>query len=251
VPGRWKRGSPRLCNVIVRAGLYSTETFVGCALSFIVGLFILRELLRLLGVGAVHPLAHGDERLPLWSAAPVAGTYHSYEELRRHPNSIVIFKTYLDLLFAVLLIIEQAVRAGGGGSAIRDYCGGFSFFFELLLIGSELCFLLLSYDLYAALHNPFVDYKSSFRRYLVVVGVVAIIMAASLVGSNRHGASAAWPPARVFAASTRAVANCPHPMGGWAAHSFPLTSPPPPPPPPLLQASTRTGGAGSRRRGRS
>ena len=115
-----------------------------------------------------------------------AATYYSLEELRRHPNSIVILKTYWDILFAILLIAESSIQLNGHGSSIID-CQGFSFFFELLLIGSELCSLILVVDLYQALQNPFIDYKSRFRQYIAAVIVLAIIAASILVGTDAKG----------------------------------------------------------------
>jgi len=121
----------------------------------------------------------------------MAGSYYSYEELRRHPNGIVATKTFIDTACAGLLIVEQSFRASGRGGALAN-CRGFSFFFELFIIGSELCFVALSYDLYVALHNPFVDYKANLRKYVTLTAAVAIIMASVLVGSGDQGAWGRW-----------------------------------------------------------
>jgi hypothetical protein len=110
-------------------------------------------------------------------------TYFRYNELRRHPNSLVATRTILDAALAFIIILEQSMRVDGQ----RFSCEGFSFFFELLLIGSELCFLVMCYDLYTAIHNPFVDYKSNFRKYLIAISAVAIIMAGALIGSGPQG----------------------------------------------------------------
>jgi hypothetical protein len=123
----------------------------------------------------------------LVACAVVLTTYFRFQELRRHPNSIVVTRSIFDAALAILIIIEQSLRVDGRGGVVD--CRGFSFFFELLLIASELCFLALSYDLYTALHNPFVDYKSSFRKYLYYIGGVSVVMAAILVGSGSGGAS--------------------------------------------------------------
>jgi hypothetical protein len=114
-----------------------------------------------------------------------AGTYYKYEELRRHPNGIVATRTFFDASFAITLIVEQASRLSGQRSAVD--CRAYSFFFELTLIGSELCFFLLSYDLYVALRNPFVNYKSNLKKYIVFVFLMSVIMASILVGTGPDG----------------------------------------------------------------
>lgn len=139
------------------------------------------EAALLSGLYAV-PLILGS-CVTLFAAAFVLYTYFRYDELRRHPNSIVTLRTILDAALAIVIIIEQSLRVDGKTFS----CAGFSFFFELLLIGSELCFLALSYDLYTAIHNPFIDYKANFRKYLLAIFAVAIIMAGALVGSGPQG----------------------------------------------------------------
>lgn len=126
--------------------------------------------------------------ISMLACAFVLYTYVRFEELRRHPNSIVVTRTLCDAALAFVLIVEQSIRASGQGAELAD-CRGFSFFFEFLLIASELCVLVMSYDLYIALHNPFIDYKANLRKYWLAVFSVAIIMGSILVGSGPQGAS--------------------------------------------------------------
>ena len=41
-----------------------------------------------------------------------------------------------------------------------------------------------------ALQNPFIDYKSRFRQYVLSASVLALVAASVLVGAKREGASA-------------------------------------------------------------
>lgn len=108
------------------------------------------------------------------------GTYRQFEELRRHPNGLVLWKCILDVIFALTTVIEGSLRLSGRGAGVD--CATVSFFIEFSLIGSELCFFLLSFDLFTALRNPFVDYKSAIRQYRAAVFVISSVLAAALVG---------------------------------------------------------------------
>ena len=118
--------------------------------------------------------------LSLVAAGVVIGTYRQFEELRRHPNGLVLWKCILDVIFALTTVIEGSLRLSGRGAAVD--CAAVSFFIEFSLIGSELCFFLLSFDLFTALRNPFVDYKSAIRQYRVAVFVISSVLAAALIG---------------------------------------------------------------------
>jgi hypothetical protein len=115
----------------------------------------------------------------------VVGTYRQFEELRRHPNGLVLWKCILDALFAVTTFVEGSMRLAGRGDAVD--CRAVSFFIEFSLIGSELCFFMLSFDLFTALRNPFVDYKGNLRLYRIAIIVVSILLSALLVGVGPYG----------------------------------------------------------------
>lgn len=117
---------------------------------------------------------------------PRAATYARYDELRRHPNGIVLLRCIFDVVFAVSVIIETSMRVTGHAADWAD-CSGFSFVTQFSVLGSELTFASLSYDLFTALRNPFVNYKLNLRKYRVGVVAVAAATAGALIGSGSHG----------------------------------------------------------------
>ena len=149
----------------------------------------------------------------------VLASYQRLEELRRHPASLVALRMLLDAALARLLIVEQSSRIAGastapGGPANNASCSAYSFFFQTLLVASELSFLALSHDLYVALRDPFVDYKANKRRYIAGIVVVSLTMAAVLVGLKR-----AWPGAEVKAAAAAVTATAAAAAAGGASSS--------------------------------
>jgi hypothetical protein len=112
------------------------------------------------------------------------GTYRHFEELRRHPNGLVFWKTILDIIFATTLIVEAGLRLAGLGSMVQ--CRTVAFLVEFSLLGSEMMFFMLSVDLFTALRNPFVDYKSNMKMYLFSVFVAAGSLGGALVGPSTN-----------------------------------------------------------------
>jgi hypothetical protein len=90
-------------------------------------------------------------------------SYRSLEEWRRTLNGLVFLQSLLDGVFACSIIVESGMRRGG--LPVTDAgCSAFAFLTQFSLVGSELCLAALSTDLFSALRNPFVNYKSRMRQ---------------------------------------------------------------------------------------
>lgn len=77
--------------------------------------------------------------ISLLTSATVLLLYRRYEELRRHPASLVLIRVFLDVALALLLISEQITRLslGATGSAAAAYnsaagCQTYAFFFQFV-----------------------------------------------------------------------------------------------------------------------
>ena len=100
----------------------------------------------------------------------------------------MLWKCLLDVVFAMTTIVEGILRLSGHGASID--CRAVAFVIEFALIGSELCFFMLSVDLFTALRNPFVDYKANLRLFRIAIFCVSSLLAAVLVGVD--------PPSELF-----------------------------------------------------
>lgn len=98
--------------------------------------------------------------------ALVIGTYIRWRRLRRHPASLIVVRSALDLLLCVELLVNRLYHwtsASDAGNATD--CFIFSGISEFLAIAAELFSLMLAMDLYFSITNPFTNYKSNLVRY--------------------------------------------------------------------------------------
>ena len=121
-----------------------------------------------------HPPTHGTTAR--------AGSFARYEELRRHPTALILLRCLFDAGFAVSVLAETGLRLGGQVASAD--CRGFSFVFQATVLGSELSLACVSYDLFSALRNPFVDYKRGVAFYRAATALVAAASAGALVGAG-------------------------------------------------------------------
>jgi hypothetical protein len=170
-------------------GLYAVPVLLGAGLTLVACCVIIGACFSVARVPRSSPrrLPRLPTQRPRRDASrahslAAAGTCFSYEELRRHPNGLVWNRSLFDAAFAVALIVEMALRSAGYGGAVD--CRGFSFLMQFTLVGSELCLFALCTDLFTALRNPFVNYKSSMRKYRLGIVAVSAGLAAALVGAG-------------------------------------------------------------------
>jgi hypothetical protein len=168
-------------STVLIDGLYSYPIIIGSSLTLLSAAVVIGEFFfRFRLISGWRQSFSRDVPAP-----SNAGTYRHYEELRRHPNGLVYWKSVLDTMFASTMIIEAGMRLGGIGSSV--HCQIVAFFIEFSLIGSELCFLMLSVDLFTALRDPFVDYKANMRKYFAATFIAAGSLSGALVGPNFNG----------------------------------------------------------------
>ena len=88
-------------------------------------------------------------------------------ELRRHPNSFLLFRSVFDAVFAVLVLVQVGAQiraqAGDRNAFGCHDCLPLSLITQFVLLGSELVLLMLSIDLLTSLTNPFTNYRANQR----------------------------------------------------------------------------------------
>lgn len=117
--------------------------------------------------------------LSIVGCALVIFTYVRWRRLRRHPASLVVIRSCLDLAFCAEMLANHLYHRNGNipSTDISD-CKGFSFVSQFLTMAAELFGLMLSIDLYICISNPFSNYRSNLRTYHAVAWLTAIALAA-------------------------------------------------------------------------
>lgn len=134
----------------------------------------------------------------------VAASYARGGRFRRHPNSLLVYKTACDagLCFVVagVFFYLEVFRCSGGHCLWHGYvrvCDEHAilpFCTQLFAASSELWFLALVVDLRTAVRNPFYSFDASRRLYALGVWAVAVITATVLV-AVKHLSGLLYPPA--------------------------------------------------------
>ena len=146
------------------------------------------SLLRLTTDPSSAPVYHPDyavtDGLIVSTALSIVGcilvifTYVRWRRLRRHPASLVVIRSCLDLGFCAEMLANHLYHRTGNipSNDISD-CKGFSFVSQFLTMAAELFGLMLSIDLYICISNPFSNYRSNLRTYHAIAWLTAIGLA--------------------------------------------------------------------------
>eukprot|EP01031_Cornospumella_fuschlensis_P045713 gene45713-55954_t len=110
---------------------------------------------------------------------------------KRHPTTLAIYKCLLEVFFVQQFLWIPYTRTGVFyGSELDEapyYCnasalaGMLAFFTQISLLGSELCFFIISLDMRIAYTNPFSSYKHNRTKYLFIVLVASVGTAVCLM----------------------------------------------------------------------
>eukprot|EP00736_Rhodelphis_marinus_P004429 Rmarinus@m.5880 len=122
----------------------------------------------------------------------ILSTYISFRILRRQPNNMVFSRSAFDFALALLFLYVPFRRQWADENLDDDeretYCEedgkSESVLVEFLLIGSEMWYFCLSYDLFMNMRSPFRDFQGPNVRYRIFVFGSAAAFSALL---------AAWP----------------------------------------------------------
>ena len=119
--------------------------------------------------------------LSVAGCALVIFTYVRWRRLRRHPASLVVMRSLLDLLLCVEMLANRLYHRSESEGAEVDDCMAFSVLSQFLAVAAELFSLMLSFDLYRSISNPFTNYKSNMRLYHVLTWTVSAVTASMLL----------------------------------------------------------------------
>lgn len=103
------------------------------------------------------------------SRSVIAGSYFRSAEIRRHPNELIFFRTMMDLVFALTVVVQyvyfETSHESWASFACSDMCRVLAFVTQFSVLGAEIWFFTVSLDLFLALRNPFTNYKRNQRFY--------------------------------------------------------------------------------------
>jgi hypothetical protein len=115
-------------------------------------------------------------------------TYVRWRRLRRHPASLVVVRSLLDLLFCAEMLGNHLYhRAGNVQSDDISDCKEFSFISQFLTMAAELFGLMLSLDLYFSVSNPFANYRANLKMYHAFAWTVSIVLATLVLVITEDG----------------------------------------------------------------
>lgn len=120
-------------------------------------------------------------------------SYLKFKELRKHPSSVIYWRSMFDVAFSLQFIVIF------GYSDAKYHCDAFSFIFQFAILGSQSWYFMIAMDLFIALRNPFTDSKSNMKMYHLIVWSTSLLSGIILVGSDnsdyRMGLETCWSKA--------------------------------------------------------
>ena len=122
---------------------------------------------------AVTAALSSSSALSLIGCALVIGTYIAARRLRRHPASLVVVRSVVDLAFCAEVVASHLMVT----TAVDDDCRIYSFVTQFLAIAAELYSLVQALDLLISTSNPFTNWQANLRFYHVFVVVVSALTA--------------------------------------------------------------------------
>lgn len=110
----------------------------------------------------------------------VIGTYMCLRRLRRHPASLVVVRSVVDLLFCGEILASH-VYLERESNPVDDDCRVYSVLTQFLAIAAELYSLVQAADLLISTSNPFTNFQKNTRYYHVVVLAVSTATAIAVL----------------------------------------------------------------------
>lgn len=106
--------------------------------------------------------------------------------LKRHPTTLAINKCILEFIFVQQFIwlpfLSNDVLFIPGTCYATPLAAVLSFITQFSLLGGELWFLIISYDLRLAYTNPFTSFKQNQRKFFIFSYGIALVTSFSLMG---------------------------------------------------------------------
>jgi hypothetical protein len=107
----------------------------------------------------------------------VAISYYHVIPWRRHPSKLILMRTFTNLLFSVLIIVNVS-KVGVDGSTS---CDMLTFLNQFIILAGELWVFTIAVDLKRSITNPFSNYISNVNFYHAVVWIFSLVNAAALL----------------------------------------------------------------------
>jgi len=138
---------------------------------------------------AVGLLAGGS--VTIVSSSAIIFTYCKYPTWRKHPNSLIFYRSICDLGFVLVLMCTELYKCVKSEECINSFllsetavvdqigetrCTVAAAFTQFFLFGSESWFFVMSIDMLKSIRSPFTDFKRNVRLYhLFVWGACKIL----------------------------------------------------------------------------
>jgi len=160
----------------------------------------------------VADIYKGEIILPLFSSLSIAcylyvlWMYYALKSpvLRRHPTTLAVYKCIFEMIFLQQYLWVPSIRnqrffdddhvVAPYSCHATPYAGGGAFATQFALVGSELCFFIISYDLRSAYTNPFSSFKEMKVWYFMGVvgfslftGICLLLMGPEVYGMSFLG----------------------------------------------------------------
>eukprot|EP00002_Diphylleia_rotans_P024923 TRINITY_DN4922_c1_g1_i1.p1 TRINITY_DN4922_c1_g1~~TRINITY_DN4922_c1_g1_i1.p1 ORF type:complete len:881 (-),score=161.69 TRINITY_DN4922_c1_g1_i1:442-3084(-) len=184
----------RMLEVKVKdiARAFKAAVFTGAAVVFFLAFIVLLDALGAREFAVIVYYSIGS-LLTVISTSYILYTFIKLGPLNRHPASLHVWGSVCDLLFTIPLF-AQALREATGitetpNQVENTFCEGMTFITQVTLMGSVTWFVMLSWDLFRTLRQPFVNQSKQLSSYHIFTWTVSFLSGILLVASEGSGVS--------------------------------------------------------------
>lgn len=138
----------------------------------------------------LSPYYFGGALASLFASLFVLFSYAKFPSIRRHPSSLILWRSVLDVVLSVCFILLYL------WDGAKDNCGPLGFVFQVAVLGSPTFTFMVAVDLLAALRNPFRLPEANLPRYHAFVWSSSLGSAVLLLATGsfdfRTGMQVCW-----------------------------------------------------------
>lgn len=106
--------------------------------------------------------------LSLASSCSVVASYIMISPWRKHPSSLVLYRSLTSAIFSINIILDSVSGA--------QSCNHFSVTTNAMLLAGEGWLTTIALDLVYSLTNPFVSYKGNLRKYHMMIWIFTSVI---------------------------------------------------------------------------
>lgn len=133
-------------------------------------LFIVLMIVALSGWNIVEGHLVLGSTLSLAGSLSVIASYYMNIPWRKHPSSLMLYRTLTTVVFSINIIFNAISVASG---TVAQNCRNYAFVTLLMLLAGEGWLTAIAADLVSSVTNPFTSYKANVQRYQIVVWTCA------------------------------------------------------------------------------